>query len=165
VSVEASTVGDFARGFSWQLRVDESGAAELTIQAFPKDLRRRFVVPAQELTALRQAVERERFFLLADEYGQQVVDSSTTVIRVTLGGREKTVTLRYLMNWVHSSPERLREPARALRVLQLVRGWFDDPDAVDLRRYDEMVLRAAQHLSGPRVSSRDTTVDRPRRGR
>lgn len=44
--------------------------------------------------------------------------------------------------------ERLSDPAvrssRAVRISVLIRGWFDDPEAVDLRRYDRMVLDAAK---------------------
>lgn len=52
-------------------------------------------------------------------------------------------SIHFLMNWVYSNPSKLNEPARALWVFRLVRGWFDDADAVDLSRYDDMVLKAA----------------------
>jgi len=146
VTVDTSTVGRFSEGFSWRLRVDGLGTATLSIDTWPKPTVRHFNVPAQELAALRAVVERERFFLLADEYGQDVPDGSTTKIGVTVGGREKVVTIRYLMNWVYSDPKRLQEPARALRVLQVIRRWFTDDEAVDLSKYDAMVIEAA---SGP----------------
>jgi hypothetical protein len=50
--------------------------------------------------------------------------------------------LRFLMNWVHYDVAKLEEPARAIRVLNVIRGWFDDAEAVDLRKYDRMVLDA-----------------------
>jgi hypothetical protein len=43
---------------------------------------------------------------------------------------------------VHNDPEKLHEPSRAIRVLQLIRNWFDDLEAVDLRKYDRVVLEA-----------------------
>jgi hypothetical protein len=146
VAVEASTVGRFAKGCSWYLRVSRSGVADLSIESEQKPVHRRFTVSAQRLAELRAVVEREQFFSLSDEYGESVPDGSTTVIGVNVGGRRKVVTIRFLMNWAYSDPKRLREPARALRVLQIIRGWFDDGDAIDLRRYDALVIEAA---SGP----------------
>ena len=90
--------------------------------------------------ALRHTLLDERFFDLGDEYGEQVADGSTDTISISAGDRTKTVKLHFLMNWVHHAPWRLREPRRAVKVLLLLRGWFDDPNAVDLRRYDRMVL-------------------------
>jgi hypothetical protein len=124
----------------------------LSIDTVPKPTERRFEVPESELAALRDAAERERFFQLADEYGQIVPDGSTTKLSVRIGEREKTVTLRYLMNWVGSDPARLQEPARALRVFQVIRRWFDDADAVDLREEDARVIEAANASQGAEVT-------------
>jgi hypothetical protein len=44
---------------------------------------------------------------------------------------------------VYSDRSKLKEPARAVRVFQIVRGWFDDKEAVNLKKYDDMVLEAA----------------------
>ena len=46
------------------------------------------------------------------------------------------------MNWVRSDTKKLEEPARAIRVWRHVRQWFVDDDAVDLGRYDQIVLDA-----------------------
>jgi hypothetical protein len=152
VAVDASLVGYFGERHAWRLRVDGEGNATLSIDTLPKPTERRFVVPERELAALRTAVERERFFQLADEYGQRVPDGSTTKLAVRIGEREKTVTLRYLMNWVGSDPARLQEPARALRVFQVIRRWFDDADAVDLREEDARVIEAANASQGAEVT-------------
>lgn len=44
-------------------------------------------------------------------------------------------------NWrVHYDRTELREPRRVVRLLVMLRSWFDGPQAVDLRKYDQMVL-------------------------
>lgn len=35
------------------------------------------------------------------------------------------------------------EAPRAVRLMTMVRGWIDPPEAVDLRPYDEKVIKAA----------------------
>ncbi len=150
---------------SWHLLVDASGTAELTMGGYPKPRHRRFNVSAQQLAELQTVVEREGFFGLADEYGEEVYDSSATVIKINAGGKEKTVTLRYLMNWVDGDPKRLREPARALRVYRVVRGWSDDDGAADAARAIAMILAAAEGRPpsvGPGEPRPETT---PGRGR
>ena len=94
------------------------------------------------MAGLRTTLETERFFGLADEYGELVADGSTQTITVQSGDKIKTVKLNYLMNWVHHDPAKLTDPARAVRIWRHVRQWFDDDDAVDLGRYDQMVLDA-----------------------
>jgi hypothetical protein len=140
LSISVSTVGRFGRGYSWHLHVASDGAALLTIDSFPKKTQRRFNVSKAQFVALRCTLLAERFFDLGDEYGEQVPDGSTTTISISAGDRTKTVKLRFLMNWVHHDNWRLREPRRAVKVLLLIRDWFEDPAAVDLRRYDRMVL-------------------------
>jgi hypothetical protein len=143
LTVAASCEGRFSKGHSWRLSVNSSGQAEVTISTYPRPTRRQFQIPAPEWAAFRQALEEERFFELADAYGEQVPDGSTSTLTVTAGDVTKTVRLRYLMNYVRNDNAKLREPARALRVQMLIRGWFADAEAVDLRPYDRRVIEAA----------------------
>jgi hypothetical protein len=144
LTVSMSTIGDFAEGNSWYLSVSSAGQAHLVIDTFPQRTTRLFTVSDQQLSALREALINERFFELADEYGEQVPDGSTCSLTVTVGDVTKSVEIHFLMNWIHRDKAKLREPSRAVRVGLLVRGWFDDAEAVDLRRYDHMVLEAAR---------------------
>jgi hypothetical protein len=48
------------------------------------------------------------------------------------------------MNWVRTDKPMLREPSRVVRLLVLVRGWFEETEAVDLREFDRLVLEAAK---------------------
>jgi hypothetical protein len=48
------------------------------------------------------------------------------------------------MNWVQGDKGKLREACHAIRVGLLIRGWFDDAGAVDLREFDKRVLEAAK---------------------
>ncbi len=87
---------------------------------------------------------RQGFFgLTKDSYGEIVPDGSTGTILVTQGEKTKKVEIHFLGNWVKSNPEKLKEPARALEILQIVRSWFSDEEAVDLRKYDKIVMDAA----------------------
>jgi hypothetical protein len=143
LTLAASNIGDFAQGGSWYLSVNSAGKAELTIATRAGKVRRQFDIPKEQLAALRKALTDESFFDLADEYGERVPDGSTQTLTVTVGDRAKSVKVRFLMNWVVANEkDKLREPSRALRLLLLVRDWFADPGAVDLRPYDQKVLEA-----------------------
>jgi hypothetical protein len=145
LTISAKEVGMFAKGFSWNLHVDPTGKAVLEVEAVTVKTRQ-LAVSKAELDELRKALLRERFFELADSYGELVADGSTTTLQISAGDVSKTVGLQFLMNWVNDEPEKLRDPSRALRVLQIIRGWFDDPEAVDLRKYDRIVLDAAKRV-------------------
>jgi len=142
LSITTSTEGMFAKGYSWYLTVNPAGEAELICPS-PR-IKKRWTISREELTRFRKALETENFFGLKDEYGESVVDGSTQTLTVVLGDKTHTVTIAFLMNWVHNDPRQLREPARAVRLFNLVREWFNEPQAVDLRRYDRMVLEAAE---------------------
>ncbi len=143
ISVIASTTGDFAEGHSWHLSVNTAGRAHLTIDTYPNPQSREFDISPGQINQLAAVVEKERFFTLQADYGERVPDGSTDTITIVRGDVTRTVSIHFLMNWVHNAPSKLKEPARALRVFQVVRGWFDDKDAVNLKKYDDMVLQAA----------------------
>jgi hypothetical protein len=145
LTVAASSVGVFAKGYSWHLRVSPSGRAELTIDTYPAAVGRSFQVPEANLGELRRTLAAERFFSLASSYGESVADGSTETLSITLGPQHRTVRLRFLMNAVHQDQRSLLvEASRALRAWVLIRSWFDDPLAFDSRPYDQMVLEAAE---------------------
>jgi hypothetical protein len=144
LTISASTVGRFARGHSWHLKVNPAGRAELSIETFPDRTVKQFQVSKEQLSEFRSALAEERFFELNGDYGEQVVDGSEKSLTVAAGNHTNTVKVHFLMNWAHSDKAKLREPSRAVRLLVLVRGWFDAADAVDLRKYDKIVLDAAK---------------------
>jgi hypothetical protein len=122
-------------------QIREAGAE--VIDTYPRTTRQ-FDVSKERLTVLRTSLLNERFFELSDDYGQRVPNGSTTTVTVTAGDQTKMVKLHFLMNWVHNDKAKLREPSRAVRVLLIIRDWFEDVEAVDLRRYDRMVLEASR---------------------
>ena len=144
LTISASSIGRFANGHSWYLSVNSAGRAEITINTYPERTRREFQVPNEQLDTLRAVLLQERFFDLGDEYGERVPDGSTDTLTITAGDVTKTVRIRFLMNWVQSDRARLREPSRAVRIMVLIRGWFSDAEAVDLRPYDRRVLDAVK---------------------
>jgi hypothetical protein len=143
LKITASQTGRFARGFSWELQVGPTGSATLNIYSVPTEKTRRFVVSQAQIDELRAALQRERFFDLGDSYGELVADSSTTTLELSAGEFTKRVNLLFFGNWIKGEKEKLRDPSRALRVLMIIRGWFNDPGAVDLREYDQPVIDAA----------------------
>jgi hypothetical protein len=145
ISIVASTVGRFGKGKSWHLVVDAKGAARLRIDTFPDPIHREFHIPPKELERLGRALEDQGFFDLKATYGGQVPSGSTDTVTITRGKQTKTVKIYFLMNLVHTAPEKLKEPAKAVRVFQVIRSWFSDPEAVDLREYNDMIIRAASN--------------------
>jgi hypothetical protein len=145
ISIVASTEGRFAQGQSWQLVVDAKGDARLRIDTFPDPINREFRVSPKELERLARAVDDQGFFDLKATYGEQVPSGSTDTLTITRGEQTKTVKIHFLMNWVQTAPEKLKEPAKAVRVFQVIRSWFSDPEAVDLRKYDDMIIQAASN--------------------
>ena len=152
LTISVRTVGLFAKGRPWDLSVDLAGQAELTIGTSPlpigaarEPIRRQFQVTKEQLAEFRKALADERFFELAGEYGQRVPEGSEQVVTVAAGRHVKTVRLHFLGNWVAAKDRaKLREPARVVRLLVLVRGWFDEAEAVDLRASGRAVLDAAK---------------------
>lgn len=142
ISVSLGESGSLGFG-GLQFVVQPDGRAKL-IEGFPKDIRREFTVSKAQLGELKRIVLKERFFELRDEYGELVPDGSTTTLRIVWGKQAKTVSINYLMNWVESSPEKLREPTRAMHVLELVSSWYEDPRAEDEPSWDEILRDAAK---------------------
>jgi hypothetical protein len=127
----------------WDLEIDAAGNATLkpSFLSARKQKTRRFVVSKAQFDELRKALLREHFFDLADSYGDFIVeDGSSTTLEVYAGDRIKTVRLG------DETPEergRLREPSRALRVLQVILAWFDDPALNEMRKWDQKLIDAA----------------------
>lgn len=148
LSISISTKGDFGgKRYSWCLTMNPQRKAKLVIYAYHKRIVRFFTVSKSKIENLKRVIAKERFFELRDSYGENVLDSSVDTMRIVWRKKAKTVNILYLMNWVHSNPGKLQEPARAIRVFHVIRGWFNDPQAVDLRRYDKIVLDAADKQS------------------
>lgn len=144
LTIAVSTVGRFAKGSSWHLSVNSAGQAELTIETYPNRTVRRFEVSKEQIAAFRKALLDERFFELAPDYGEQVPDGSTRTVTIVVGSHANTVKVHFLGNWVRGDKSKLQEPSRAVRLLVMVRGWFDDAEAVDLGKYDKLVLDAVE---------------------
>ncbi len=150
LTISVSTVGQFSSGSSWHLIVNSAGQAELTIDTFPDRTSKRFQLSQEQLDEFRTALTAERFFELSGEYGQKLPGGSESTLTVTAGRHANTVRVGYLMNWVAADKAKLREPSRAVRLLVLVRGWFESTAAVDLRPFDRRMLDAAKEsLTNP----------------
>lgn len=144
LTIASSTVGRFSKGYSWYLSVNSAGQAQLTIDTSPTPVRRTFVVSSEQLAELRKVLLDERFFELKEEYGEVVPDGSIRTVTVTVGDETRSVRLHFLMNWAQNDRTKLREPCRAVRVGLVIRKWFDDAEAVDLRKYDKIILEAVE---------------------
>jgi hypothetical protein len=143
ITAKLENDGRFANGSSWSLELDADQTVRLKIGDYSSDTTRTFKATDIQIEQLRELLLKQRFFELDDEYGQIVPDGSTQRMTIACGDQSHTVQLHFLINWVHGDTSRLREPARAVRVWRYIRTWFDDKEAVDLKRYDDMVLDAA----------------------
>jgi hypothetical protein len=141
LTISASETGDFSEGESWTLSVNSAGDAQLTVGS--QRITQSLQITKQQLDELRDAIIRERFFDLSPRQGQIVPHGHTDTLTITISGYAKTVEIAYLMNWAKYDQAKLAEPARALRVWMVIRNWFQHSQAVDLRKYDQMVLDAA----------------------
>lgn len=143
LTVAVSSVGNFAKGGPWYLSLNSAGKAELTIEpgiGQPNRIRRQFDVTPDQLAEFRKALDSEKFFELADEYGERVPDGSIQTLTIVRGGRAKSVKLQFLMNWVIANDkEKLREPSRAIRLLVLTSGWINDPEINDPKFYQRVL--------------------------
>jgi hypothetical protein len=142
MTISASHVGRF-EGASWYLSVNSAVQAELTLRGRTRT-RRVFDVPKIQLEAFRKALNEENFFDLGEHQGGQVVDGSTQSLTVTIGDRSWTVKVHYLANLLQEASDkgRLREPARAVRLMVIIRSWFADAGAHDHTAYNQRVLDA-----------------------
>jgi hypothetical protein len=140
LTIAMSNVGRFSEGYSWYLSVNAAGQASLRIETFPEQTQREFVVPPTQLAVLRAALRDQRFFELGEAYGAQVPCGSTKTLTVTAGNESRSV------KWyaVGSEDTNVREACRALRVGMVIRNWFNDSDAVDLRKYEQLSLGACK---------------------
>jgi hypothetical protein len=136
LEVKLEVEGRFAVGSPWSLKVGSDRVARLAVDSFPKPKQRVFRVSNSQVELFRQALVRERLFALGDEYGDPVPDGSVRTLTVRHGAQTKTVRLRFLRD----SDPRKSEVKRVLRVWYVAQGWFDEPAAVDLRRYDRRLL-------------------------
>lgn len=144
LTIAATTFGRFAEGSSWHISVNSARQAELTIQTFPNRARKQFELTQEQMDQFRSALVQQRFFELASDYGQRVPDSSIKTLTVTAGRHSNSVKVQYLTNWLKTDKAKLSEPSRAVHLLVMIRSWFDDAEAVDLRKYDRMVLDAVK---------------------
>src|SRR5437763_754300 len=94
VTVSVSTVGQFAKGYSWDLSVNSAGQAELTTYG-PKTTKKQFQVPREQWAEFRKALADGRFFDLKGEYGGRVPSGSKRSITVTAGRRTHTVKVHF----------------------------------------------------------------------
>ncbi len=153
LTIAASSEGLFPKGNSWSLSVNSAGEAELVVDTWPQLLRRKFNVTQEQLRRLSDTLDKVGFFELKDEYGQLVPDASTDTLTIVRGGKAKTIRIMYLSNWLWYDKELLREPAKVVRVFNIVRNWFEEPEAVDNRKYNQMILDAVERLTNAQPSA------------
>lgn len=138
LTVSVSVSGLFSNGYAWDLTVGPSGQADLTIHA-STEVRKQFQIPVRQWAEFGKAVADARFFDLKGEYGEGVPCGSRRCITVTAGGRSHTVTLLN-QPWDRMERSERREVSRALSLVVLARGLFDEPEAFDSRPFDKTVL-------------------------
>jgi hypothetical protein len=145
MTITVSDYGGNRATASWFATINSAGDGLLDISNLDSPDRSEFAVAESQFTELREALIKERFFLLPDEVGSAVPDAPTQSITVVLGQYSKTVRIQYLGNLANVPPHvSSRGPqlaaARTLRVWLLARGWFSDPRVPDRGSYDRQAL-------------------------
>ncbi len=72
------------------------------------------------------------------------MDGGSTTVSISAGNKTRDVRINFLGNWMQNEPAKLREPARAIRVFRVIRGWFSDPAVRDSSDYERTVLDVAK---------------------
>lgn len=132
ITIAASELGSNQMGASWFLSVNADGQAALAIPGYPYNQRRSFIVDSKRLGEFRELLVAEKFFHLAEMFGDRVPDSSTSTLMVSVGDRTKTVRIGFMHNWTAATRPRadLEDAQRALKVWNEVEGWTHSQDAV-----------------------------------
>jgi hypothetical protein len=134
---------DYGLSPGWYFSVNSTRDGEMSIIEEPTNIVQPVKVTATQLKELRDLLVREQFFTLNEDYGELVPDGGSQTLNICAGEWNKTVRIHFLGNWVSDhDTARLREPARAVRVWMLIRGWFSHPKAPNSRGYDQAVLDA-----------------------
>jgi hypothetical protein len=101
--------------------INSAGACERTIHFDPisrdpkKPTRQKFEIPAEKMTAIRQALRSERFFNLKKVEGLTALDSGWTTLMVSAGSL--TATQHFdSPNWAGWTPEQKKAAAPAMRI-------------------------------------------------
>ncbi len=134
------SVSESGYGSSWDLHIDAFGRGTWR-NNFPTQNTRRFVVSRAQVDEFRTVLKREYFFDLADSYGEPILDTSGFTIQIWAGDLTKSVTLHHLAD---ASGKELREPSRALRVMQVILAWCNDPVMTRFRKSNQRLIDAAK---------------------
>ena len=152
IAMSVATV-EWSQEIRWSLSINSRGQANLTIgPSGEPDETYEFSVSQEQFDQLREALIQERFFELASGQGYRGLHDISETITIVIGQGQfggdyaKTVRVNSLRNWLVDDQEKLREPARALRVLLLIRSWFNHPRATDPQDFYQQVIAAAAKL-------------------
>jgi hypothetical protein len=118
---------------SWFLTVEPGGHASIRTDAGERPLQ----LPEDVCEGLVKIVKEERFFELAGEYGDGVIDGPMRKLDISLGGKSHSV--RFYDDALTDKTER-RAVKRVVRVWVAVRDLFEFPNAVDSRKTDRAFL-------------------------
>ena len=139
ITISASNVGNFAKGFEWHLSVNAKGQAVVTIHSHPQRKTRQFQLSEKQLSSFRRLIVETKFFQLKSRYGDVVPSGNSKLVTITIGQFTHSVRLDYLSS---SNPSFAKEEAaQSVKVILAVRNWFDDLEAFDHRPYSKNFLK------------------------
>jgi hypothetical protein len=115
--VVAMNSGDWAGPGMWFITIDETGkvgAPRIEGRAGATS------ISTAELRELKEVIQRERFFDLDPAYGPDCIDCPACLLSITVGNRQKRVSLS-TAGFTALTSSRREEMARALRVWDKVK--------------------------------------------
>ena len=125
MTIAVDCEGSFAEGVPWNLSVNASGHAALTLRTVPSFTVIDFKVPQETLSALRRTLIDEGFFRLKEKYGESVPDGSVSSITIIVGRVSKSVEYRF----VRENDTDKDQIDSLLVVWRALEGMFDEPRA------------------------------------
>ena len=130
LSITMTAIPGYSDARGWKLNVIDDGRADLRVRT----ITRYFRVPPKQISEFKALLIRSSFFGLPLKIGHAVPDDGWSTMAITLGNRNKTITL-------FSSFDGLATEQRALRIWDFARNWFNDPGIGDERPQHQRILR------------------------
>ena len=98
---------------------------QVTVVTWPKPEPTRFKIAHSDWEKFLELVEQVEFWDLPPNVGRNVFGASRSRLRIAVGGRSNTITLRDPHVEFEESPESHEHAQRAFRVWAIITGWVE----------------------------------------
>ncbi|MCA9158242.1 MAG: hypothetical protein KDA72_07945 [Planctomycetales bacterium] len=133
MTIAASCTGSFNNFYGWYVSINSSGQASVQVDTPGKTVRQEFRLADEIVRDIRQITSTEGFFDGPNCYGNIVLDGSTQTLTIVVGESCRSVQIESLTEFLEreNSQSKLVDLVHLLRILEIVRGCFNHPLAVE----------------------------------